>query len=88
MVEQRLLGHILGDVEVAQDPVGHRVKAAASGDDEAREGPLVAMLCRDHELGVHVPPPWRRPGLGTLHTVWVRVQRSATQWPSSGRLPP
>ncbi len=57
--QQRLLRRILGEIDVAQDPVRHRVEPATDGDGEAREGLFVTVLGADHEIGVHVHPPWR-----------------------------
>ena len=55
--QQRLLRRVLGEVDVAQDPVRHRVEPVAGGDGEAREGLLVTVLCPDHEIGIHALPP-------------------------------
>ena len=52
--EQRLLRRVLGEVDVAQDPVRHRVEAVAHGDGEAREGLLVPVLRPSDQLGIHV----------------------------------
>ena len=54
MVEQRLLRRVLGEVDVAQDPVRHRVEPVARGDGEAREGLLVTVLRPSDEIGIHV----------------------------------
>ena len=58
--QQRLLRRILGEVDVAQDPVRHRVEPVAGGDGEAREGLLVTVLRPDHEIGIHTLPPVAR----------------------------
>ena len=57
MVEQRLLRRVLGEIDVAQDPVRHRVESVADGDGEAREGLLVAALRPNHQS---VSMPLRR----------------------------
>ena len=72
--QQRLLDYILGDIEVAQDPVGHRVKTAPSGPDAAREGPFVTMLAAitsSVSMSSAVASPW-----------WGRVTRYSTCRPS------
>ena len=51
--EQRLLRRVLGEFDVAQDPVRHRMEPVAHGDGEAREGLFVAVLCACHEIGIH-----------------------------------
>ena len=70
--EQRLLRRVLGEVDVAQDPVRHRVESVARGDGEAREGLLVTVLRPSDQLGIHVLPPYRRPIDPGVHTVWAR----------------
>src|SRR5215203_3473988 len=54
--EQGLLRRVLGEVDVAQDPVRHGMEAVAHGDSEAREGLLIAALRPDHQVGVHASP--------------------------------
>ena len=51
--EQRLLRRVLGEVDVAQDPVRDRVESVAHGDGEAREGLLVTALRPSDQLGIH-----------------------------------
>ena len=58
--QQRLLRGILGEFDVAQDPVRHPVEPATHGDGEARECLFVTVLGPHHEIGIHSPPP-RRP---------------------------
>ena len=52
--QQRLLRRILGEVDVAQDPVRHRVETVARGNGKAREGLLVTVLRPTDQLGIHV----------------------------------
>jgi len=42
--QQRLLRRVLGEMDVAQDPVSHRVKPATGSEGEAREGLFIAVL--------------------------------------------
>jgi len=53
--DQRLLGRVLGKIEVPQDPARHGEEPVGdlSGDHGVRT--LVAALCPYHELGVHAP---------------------------------
>jgi hypothetical protein len=48
---------VLGAVDVAQDPVRHRMEPVAVDDGQARECLFVAHLRPDHEIGVHALPP-------------------------------
>ncbi len=54
--QQRLLGRILGQVEVAQDPPGDSQEPVCDlgGDEGVR--PLVTALSLDHEIRIHVSP--------------------------------
>jgi len=52
--QQRPLRRILGKLDVAQDPVRHRMEPIAARDAEAREGLLIATLRSNHEFGIHV----------------------------------
>ena len=54
--EQRLLRGVLGEVDVAQDPVRHRKEPIRDGIDQVGKCLLVAALCTSHEIGVHAPP--------------------------------
>ena len=54
--EQRLLRRVLGEIDVAQDPLRHGMEAVADGDGEARERLRVTALRPDHEVGIHVSP--------------------------------
>jgi hypothetical protein len=51
--EQRLLRRVLGEVDVAQDPVRHRMETVAARHGEACKCPFVAMLRPCHEIGIH-----------------------------------
>ena len=74
--QQRLLRRILGEVDIAQDPVRHRVEPVAARDGEAREGLLVAVLRPDHECGIHVPfRAMRRHGLGAVNGYGQAIRR-------------
>ena len=53
--EQRLLRGVLGELDVAEDPVRHRQEPIRNGIDQVGKCLLVAALCTCHELGVHVP---------------------------------
>jgi uncharacterized RmlC-like cupin family protein len=68
-VEQRLLRRILGEVDVAQDPVRNGVEPTANGYGEARKGLLVAILRPDHKRGIHVPSPSMHRSR-RIHGVW------------------
>ena len=46
--EQRLLRRVLGEIDVAQDPVRDGVQPATDGDRQARERLLVTVLGRLH----------------------------------------
>ena len=65
--DQRLLQGILGEVVVAQDPVGGREQAAGRQAHQRLEGLLVATRRPRYEVTLHVrrlpQAPWR-PGLG------------------------
>ena len=69
--EQRLLRRVLGEVEVAQDPVRDRVESVADGDSEAREGLLITALRPSDQIGIHALPPNRRPVCPDAHPVWA-----------------
>ncbi len=57
MVEQRLLRRIVGEVDVAKDPVSDGMQPVADDDGEARERPLVTVLRLHDQLGgVHAAP--------------------------------
>ena len=60
--EQRLLRRVLGEVDVAQDPVRDRVESVAHGDGEAREGLLVTALRPSDQLGIHAASASTAPG--------------------------
>jgi hypothetical protein len=69
--EGRLLAGVLGEVRVAQDPVGDRVQSITHDDREARTCPAIEALRPDDEVDIHVPPTSRRrsraapsPGMG------------------------
>ena len=51
--QQRLLRGVLGEIEVAQNSMRHRVEPIARGHGKACEGLFVATLCSSHEIGVH-----------------------------------
>ncbi len=73
--QQRLLRRILGKVDVAQDPVRHRMEPIAHRDGQAREGLLVTALRSNHQLGVHAPPV-ERPGESSALDSYGRRARS------------
>ena len=54
-VEERLLGHVLGQAPVAQDPLCHREQSRIVGGRQCLEGALVAVLNPNHEVLVHAP---------------------------------
>jgi hypothetical protein len=69
--EERLLAGVLGEVRVAQDPVGDRVQSITHVDREARKCPAIEALRPDHEVDVHVPPTSRRRSRAAPSPVWV-----------------
>ncbi len=64
-VEQRLLSCVVGEMDVAQDPMRHSVESVAHGHGEARECLFVALLRPNHEISVHTLTH-RRPRLRAL----------------------
>jgi hypothetical protein len=64
--QQRLLRRVLGEADVAQDPVRDRVQPPTGSDREARECLLIAALRRLHELDVHAASSTRRPDRDAL----------------------
>src|SRR5262245_18979993 len=52
--QECLLGRVLGEIRVAEDPVRHGVEPVADRGRELREGVLVAVLRPDHEGRVHL----------------------------------
>jgi hypothetical protein len=71
--EQRLLRRVLGELDVAQNPVRHRMEPIARRNGEAREGRFVAVLCSRHEIGIHASSVRGGSSLGTgpTHTAWA-----------------
>ena len=86
--EQRLLRRVLGEVDVAQDPVRHRVEPVADGDGEAREGLLVTVLRPDHEICIHALPHVGRRSTRRTHTVWAPSDGVVTQSSWQGQAQP
>ena len=53
MATQRLLGRVLGEIEVAQDPARDGEEPRRDGGGHQAEGLSVAVLGPFHELGIH-----------------------------------
>src|SRR4029078_12552541 len=71
-VQQSLLRRVLGEVDVAQEPVGHREKPIREGMDQVGKRLLIAALCTSHEIGVHAPPQGGPRRIApTLQPVWA-----------------
>jgi hypothetical protein len=51
--QQCLLRRILGKVEITQDPARHGQEPIGQCGSKARKCLLVAVLCRNHEIGIH-----------------------------------
>ena len=54
-VQERLLGRILGLVDITQDRMGDREERSCSLAGQASERLLIAMLSSRHQLDVHCP---------------------------------
>ena len=55
-LQQRLLGGILGECRVAQDPARHRVQGVADASDQLVERLFVAVHRPLDELALHASP--------------------------------
>jgi hypothetical protein len=81
--EERLLSGVLGEVDVAKDPLRHAVQPVAHGHDQAREGLVVALLRPGHEVRQIHATPLGRPGTsGLIHMRGVggpRTQSSSIE---------
>ena len=51
--DQRLLGRVLGEIDVAQDPARHGEEPGREAGGEQPEGRPIAALRPDHEIGLH-----------------------------------
>ena len=52
-LDEGLLGRILGELGVVQDPLCHAEVTIPDGLHDAREGLFVPLLCSRHEVGIH-----------------------------------
>ena len=52
-VQQRLLRGVLGEANVAQNPVRHGKEPITEPGGEAGEGLTVSALCSFHQIGIH-----------------------------------
>ena len=80
-VQQRLLRRVLGKVDVAQDPVRHRMEPIAHGHGEARESPFVTVLRSNHEFGIHASSASCAGWARRIHTVWARLHLRRLTFP-------
>jgi hypothetical protein len=67
--EQRLLGRVLGEIEVAQNSMRDRMKPIPHGHREARECLFVAVLRSSHQIGIHASPIAGRCSLGPARSL-------------------
>jgi hypothetical protein len=64
---ERLLGRILGERDVPQDPVGHAQEAIGDSVHDLRERSLVPPHGTSDEIGVHTSSPGQRHLGGRNH---------------------
>ena len=77
-LDERYLDRVLGEVRVAQDPMGDEDAAVADLTNQGGEGLFVALSRLVHDRSQHPLPPGRRRRLApsTSMSVGVAVNRS------------
>jgi hypothetical protein len=60
-VQQRLLRRVLGEADVAQNPVRHGKEPITEARSEAGESLTVSALCSFHQIGIHAYTVWAEP---------------------------
>ena len=56
-LHQRLLGHVSGELPVAQDPMRHRMEPIAQCHGQLAKGDSIALTRQLHEFSVHLSSP-------------------------------